>query len=74
MNASFSLHIDKEFQKQRNHDVNECEFVASEVDCRALMELSFVYISIWYAHHCRPFPGLKYITGPDWCKFFFLNQ
>ena len=36
-------------RKYGNHDVNECEFVASEADRRALMELSFVYICIFQA-------------------------
>ena len=46
--------------------MNECEFVASEADCRALMgschSLLFAYF--------KPFPRLKYTAGPDWSETF----
>ena len=36
-------------RKYGNRDMNECEFVASEVDHWALMELSFIFICIFQA-------------------------
>ena len=53
-------------RKYGNRFVNECEFVASKADCRALIgryhSLTFAYL--------KPFPGLKYTAGPDWSKKF----
>ena len=51
-------------RKYGNHDVNKCEFVASEADWRALMGS---YRSLTFAYF-RPFLGLKYTAGPDWSK------
>ena len=48
--------------------MNKFGFVASEIDCRALMELSFVDICIWCVHHFKPFPELNGTVGPDWSK------
>ena len=45
--------------------MNECEFVASKVDCRALMG----YHSLTFAYF-KSFPGLKCTTDPDWSKKF----
>ena len=53
-------------RKYGNHDLNECKFIASKADRRALIGsyrlLTFVYF--------KPFLGLKYTTGPDWSKKF----
>ena len=46
--------------------MNECKFVASEADCRALMGS---YHSLTFAYS-KPFPGLKNTAGPDWSKKF----
>ena len=47
-------------------DLLWCEFVASEVDRSAFMGsyrlLTFAYF--------KPFPGLKYMAGPDWSEKF----
>ena len=54
------------FQKVRKSQRERCKFVASEADCSALMGsyrlLTFAYF--------KPFPGLKYMAGPDWSKRF----
>ena len=40
-----------------NHSMNKFGFVASKIDCRALMELWLIGICIWCAHHFKPFLG-----------------
>ena len=62
----FSKYGQRVYLKYGNQDVNECEFVASEVDGWALMELSLVDILIFQA-----ISGLKYTASPDWLKKFF---
>ena len=51
-----------------NHGVNKFGLVASKTDCQALMELLFIDICIWCAHHFMPFLGLNCTTDPDWSK------
>ena len=46
--------------------MNECEFIASEADHRALMGSNYL---LTFAHF-KPFPGLKYTAGPDWSRKF----
>ena len=60
--------MDKECQKQQ-----KSEFVVSKIDCRALVELSFVDICIWRAHRtiCKAFPGQKNMADSDWLRKFF---
>ena len=53
-------------RKYGYRDVNKCEFVASEADCRALMGS---YRSLTFGYF-RPLPELKYSAGPDWSKKF----
>ena len=53
-------------RKYVNCDVNECEFVASEVDRRAIMGS---YCSLIFAYF-KPFLELKYTVSPDWSKKF----
>ena len=66
MRLYFSKYGHRVSRKYGNHDVNECEFIASEGDRRVLMGsyrlLTFAYFN--------PFPGLKYMAGPDWSKTF----
>ena len=45
----FSKYRQRVSRKYGNHDVNECKFVASKIDCGALMELSFVDFCIFQA-------------------------
>ena len=62
----FSKYGHRVSRKYGNCDVNKCEFVSSEANRRALMGsyqlLTFAYF--------KPFPGLKYMAGPDWSKKF----
>ena len=53
-------------RKYGNRDVNKCEFVASEANRKVLMGS---YRSLTFAYF-KPFPGLKYVAGPDWSKKF----
>ena len=62
----FSKYRHSGSRKYRNRDVNACEFIASEADCRALVRR---YRSLTFAYF-RPFPGLKYTASPDWSKKF----
>ena len=57
----FSKYGHRVSRKYGKCDVNECKFVASEADRRALM-LTVAYF--------KSFPGLKYTAGPDWSKKF----
>ena len=62
----FSKYGHRASRKYANHDVNECEFVASEVSRRALMGS---YRSLTCAYF-KSFPGMKYTACPDWSKKF----
>ena len=53
-------------RKYGNHNVNECESIASEADRRTLMGS---YRSLTFAYF-KSFLGLKYTAGPDWSKKF----
>ena len=54
------------FQKVRTLWRERCEFGVREADRRALMGN---YRSLTFAYF-KPFPGLKYMAGPDWSKKF----
>ena len=60
----FSRYGHRVSRKYGNRDVDECELVASEADCRALLGsyrlLTFAYF--------KPFLGPKCMAGPDWSK------
>ena len=58
----FSKYGHRVSRKYGNGDMNKCEFVASETDCRALMGS---YSSLTFAYF-KPFPGLKYTASPGW--------
>ena len=60
----FSKYGHRVSRKCRNRDVNRCEFVATEADCRAL---SGSFRSLTFADF-KSFTGLKYTAGPDWSK------
>ena len=66
MYAYISQNTDIVSRKYGNRDMNKCEFIASEVDRRALIGS---YRSLTFAYF-KPFPGLKYTAGPDWSKKF----
>ena len=57
--------------KYMNHNVNECELVASEVNRLGFVELLFVDVCIWCAHHLKPFPRLNCRASSAWSKQFF---
>ena len=65
----FSKHGYRVSRKYGNRDENECKFVASDADYRALM---WSYRSVTFAYF-KPYPWLKYTAGPDWSKTL-LNQ
>ena len=62
----FSKYRHSVSRKYGNRDGNECEFIACEADYRVLMAS---YRSLTFAYF-KPFPGLKYMGGPDWSKKF----
>ena len=64
VHSYFSKYGHRVSRKYGNCDMNECEFVASEADRRALMGS---YHSLTFAYF-KPFRELKYTVGPDWSK------
>ena len=62
----FSKYRHRVSRKYGNCDVNECKFVASQADGRALMGS---YRSLTLAYF-KSFPRLKYTASPDWSKKF----
>ena len=60
------LKIRTQFPESRKSRHERCEFVASEADRSALMGTYCSLTSVYF----KPFPGLKYMAGPDWSKKF----